>query len=38
MTLTSADGVLEVSLIARQGDATLNTVAPVQNFLLFGYE
>src|SRR5258708_6529129 len=39
VTLTSANGVLEVSLFARQGVATLNTVAaPVSNFLLFGYE
>jgi hypothetical protein len=31
--------VLEVRLIARQGHATLDTVAkPVQNFLLFDYE
>jgi FtsP/CotA-like multicopper oxidase with cupredoxin domain len=39
VTLSSVDGVLEVSLFARQGIATLNTVAtPVSNFLLFGYE
>ena len=39
VTLTSKDGVLEVRLTARQGHATLDTVAaPVQNFLLFGYE
>jgi hypothetical protein len=32
-TLTSKDGVLEVRLTARQGQATLDTVAtPVQNF------
>ena len=38
-TLTSKDGVLEVRLTARQGQATLDTVAtPVQNFLLFDYE
>ena len=37
--LTSKDGVLEVRLTARQGQATLDTVAtPVQNFLLFDYE
>lgn len=39
VTLSSADGVLEVSLFVRQGVASLNTVArPVSNFLLFGYE
>ncbi len=39
VTLASKDGVLEVRLTARQGQATLDTVAaPVQNFLLFGYE
>jgi FtsP/CotA-like multicopper oxidase with cupredoxin domain len=39
IVLTSKDGVLEVRLTARQGQATLDTVAtPVQNFLLFGYE
>ena len=39
VTLSSEDGVLEVSLFARQGAATLDTVAtPVSNFLLFGYE
>src|SRR5262249_56577458 len=38
-TLTSKEGVLEVRLTARQGEATLDTVAtPVQNFLLFEYE
>ena len=37
--LASKDGVLEVRLTARQGQATLDTVAkPVQNFLLFDYE
>jgi FtsP/CotA-like multicopper oxidase with cupredoxin domain len=39
IVLTSTDGVLEVRLTARQGQATLDTVAtPVQNFLLFDYE
>ncbi len=39
VTLASKDGVLEVRLTARQGQATLDTVAkPVQNFLLFEYE
>ncbi len=39
VTLASKDGVLEVRLIARQGEARLDTVAkPVQNFLLFAYE
>ena len=39
VTLTSKEGVLEVRLTARQGRATLDTVAaPVQNFLLFDYE
>jgi hypothetical protein len=39
VTLTSKDGVLEVRLTARQGQATLDTVAtPVQNFLLFDNE
>src|SRR5499427_1076287 len=39
ITLTSKEGVLEVRLTARQGQATLDTVAtPVQNFLLFEYE
>jgi FtsP/CotA-like multicopper oxidase with cupredoxin domain len=39
VTLTSKEGVLEVRLTARQGEATLDTVAtPVQNFLLFDYE
>jgi hypothetical protein len=36
VTLASKEGVLEVRLTARQGQATLDTVAkPVQNFLLF---
>ena len=39
VTLASKDGVLEVRLTARQGQATLDTVAtPVKNFLLFDYE
>src|SRR5215813_1482436 len=39
VTLASKEGVLEVRLSARQGQATLDTVAkPVQNFLLFDYE
>jgi FtsP/CotA-like multicopper oxidase with cupredoxin domain len=39
VVLASKDGVLEVRLTARQGKATLDTVAtPVQNFLLFDYE
>ena len=39
LTLESKDGVLEVRLRARQGQAALDTVAtPVQNFLLFDYE
>jgi len=39
VTLSSKDGVLEVSLFVRQGTAKLDTVtAPVSNFLLFGYE
>jgi FtsP/CotA-like multicopper oxidase with cupredoxin domain len=39
VTLASKDGVLEVRLTARQGQATLDTVTtPVQNFLLFHYE
>ena len=38
VTLTSKDGVLEVTLTAHQGQAKLDTVArPVQNFLLFAY-
>ena len=39
VVLTSKDGVLEVRLTARQGRATLDTVAaPVEGFLLFDYE
>ena len=39
VVLTSKEGILEVRLTARQGQATLDTVAtPVQNFLLFDYE
>lgn len=39
VTLTSKNGVLEVRLTARQGEAALDTVAtPVKNFLLFDYE
>ena len=39
VTLASRDGVLEVRLTARQGQATLDTVSrPVENFLLFSYE
>src|SRR6476660_2609169 len=39
VTLTSKEGVLEVRLTARQGQATLDTIAkPVENFLLFDYE
>jgi len=39
VTLASKDGVLEVRLTARQGEATLDTVSrPVRNFLLFDYE
>lgn len=39
VTLTSKDGVLEVRLTARQGEARLDTVArPVKNFLLLDYE
>ena len=39
VTLATTNGVLEVRLTARQGRATLDTVAtPVQNFLLFDYE
>jgi FtsP/CotA-like multicopper oxidase with cupredoxin domain len=37
--LASKDGVLEVRLIAKQGDARLDTVAlPVKNMLVFAYE
>src|SRR6266516_4836230 len=39
VTLASKDGVLEVRLTARQGQATLDTVTtPLQKFLLFDYE
>src|SRR5215831_10815304 len=39
VVLASKEGVLEVRLTARQGQATLDTVAtPVQNLLLFDYE
>ncbi|MEP7071773.1 MAG: multicopper oxidase domain-containing protein [Verrucomicrobiota bacterium] len=39
MVLASKEGVLEVRLTARQGQATLDTVpTPVENFLLFDYE
>ncbi len=39
VTLASKDGVLEVRLIVKQGEARLDTVAkPVQNFLVFAYE
>ncbi len=39
VVLQSKDGVLEVRLTAKQGEARLDTVAvPVKNFLLFGYE
>ena len=39
VTLASKNGVLEVRLIAKQGEARLDTVAtPVQNMLLFSYE
>jgi hypothetical protein len=38
VTLTSKDGVLEVTLTPRQSTASLNTVAkPVKNMLLFDY-
>lgn len=38
VTLSSKDGVLEVTLKAHQGHATLDTVAkPVENILVFGY-
>ena len=38
VTLASKDGVLEVTLTARQGHATFDTVAkPVENMLVFGY-
>src|SRR5271169_6935482 len=36
VVLMSKEGVLEIRLTARQGEATLDTVAkPVKNFLLF---
>src|ERR1700720_864253 len=39
IVLTSKEGVLEIRLTARQGEATLDTVAiPVKNLLLFDYE
>src|SRR5258705_9382032 len=39
VVLASKEGVLEVRLTARQGQATLDTAAtPVQGFLLFDYE
>lgn len=39
VVLASKEGVLEIRLTARQGEATLDTVAkPVKNFLLFSYE
>lgn len=39
VSLMSKDGVLEIRLTARQGQAKLDTVAkPVNNFLLFSYE
>ncbi len=39
VALMSKDGVLEVRLTARQGEASLDTVAkPAKNFLLFSYE
>ena len=39
VTLATKDGVLEVRLIAKQGEARLDTVAkPVQNMLVFAYE
>lgn len=39
VALMSKDGVLEIRLTAKQGEATLDTVAkPVKNFLLFNYE
>jgi FtsP/CotA-like multicopper oxidase with cupredoxin domain len=38
VTLSSKGGVLEVTLTAHQGHATLDTVAkPVENFLVFAY-
>ena len=39
VVLASKDGVLEVRLIVKQGEARLDTVAvPVKNFLVFAYE
>ncbi|MET0529041.1 MAG: multicopper oxidase domain-containing protein, partial [Microvirga sp.] len=39
VTLATKDGVLEVRLTARQGEAALDTAGkPVRNFLLFDYE
>src|SRR4029079_3585958 len=39
VVLASKDGVLEVKLTVKQGEARLDTVAkPVQNFLVFAYE
>ena len=39
VVLASKDGVLEVKLIAKQGEARLDTVAtPVKNMLVFAYE
>lgn len=39
VALMSKDGILEIRLTAKQGEATLDTVAkPVKNFLLFSYE
>jgi FtsP/CotA-like multicopper oxidase with cupredoxin domain len=39
VVLMSKDGILEIRLTAKQGEATLDTVAkPVKNFLLFNYE
>ena len=39
VVLASKDGVLEVRLIAKQGEARLDTVGtPVQNMLVFAYE
>jgi hypothetical protein len=39
VVLASKDGVLEVRLIAKQGEVHLDTVAtPVKNALVFGYE
>jgi len=39
VVLASKDGVLEVRLTVKQGEARLNTVAvPVKNFLVFAYD